>query len=143
MKICPVGAELFLADRRRDRRTVMTELIVAFRNFAEAPRNSTGFGIRWLLFWVSQCPYNPKRTTEIEAMGTMGRGDGGRNVRTSEAISCCWEAETKKAVSTILNTSCTLRVLTMFLLRWFCHKEHETIKGRNTRRNLFWWSRLR
>jgi len=34
MKIRPVGAELFHADRR----TYMTKLIVAFRNFANAPK---------------------------------------------------------------------------------------------------------
>jgi len=33
MKIPPVGAELFRADRRTD----MTELIVAFQNFGNAP----------------------------------------------------------------------------------------------------------
>jgi len=35
MKIRPVVAELFLADRRTD----MTKVIVAFRNFANAPKN--------------------------------------------------------------------------------------------------------
>jgi hypothetical protein len=35
----PLGAELFHADGRRDRRTDMTKLIVAFRNFANAPKN--------------------------------------------------------------------------------------------------------
>ena len=43
MKIRPVGAELFHADRRTyrrgDRRKDMTKLIVAFRNFAKAPNN--------------------------------------------------------------------------------------------------------
>jgi hypothetical protein len=34
MKTRPVGAELFHADRR----TVMAKLIVAFRNFANAPK---------------------------------------------------------------------------------------------------------
>ena len=34
MKIRPVGAELFHADRRTD----MTKLIVAFRNFSNAPK---------------------------------------------------------------------------------------------------------
>ena len=33
MKIRPVGAELFLTDGRTD----MTKLIIAFRNFANAP----------------------------------------------------------------------------------------------------------
>jgi len=35
MKIRRVGAELFHVDRRTD----MTNTIVAFRNFANAPRN--------------------------------------------------------------------------------------------------------
>jgi len=34
MKIHPVGPELFRADERTDRQTDITELIVAFRNFA-------------------------------------------------------------------------------------------------------------
>jgi hypothetical protein len=38
MKICPVGDELFPADREKDRqtdgRTDVTKLTVAFRNFA-------------------------------------------------------------------------------------------------------------
>ena len=37
MKIRPVGAELFHVDGRTD----MTKLIVAFRHFANAPKNST------------------------------------------------------------------------------------------------------
>jgi hypothetical protein len=37
MKIRPVGAELFHADGRID----MTKLVVAFRNFANAPKNET------------------------------------------------------------------------------------------------------
>ena len=36
MKVRPVGAELFHADRRTNGRTDMTKLIVAFRNFANA-----------------------------------------------------------------------------------------------------------
>jgi hypothetical protein len=39
MKIRPVGAEFFHADGRTDERTDMTKLIVAFRNFANAPNN--------------------------------------------------------------------------------------------------------
>ena len=38
VKILPVEAELFHADGRTDRRTDMTKLIVAFRNFANAPK---------------------------------------------------------------------------------------------------------
>jgi len=43
MKIGSVGAELFHSDgwkdERRDRGTDMTKLIVAFRNFANAPKS--------------------------------------------------------------------------------------------------------
>jgi len=39
MKIRPVGAELYHVERRADGRTDMTKLIVAFRNFANAPYN--------------------------------------------------------------------------------------------------------
>jgi len=38
MKIRPVGAELYHADRRTDGRTDMTKLIVTFRNFTNAPK---------------------------------------------------------------------------------------------------------
>jgi hypothetical protein len=38
MKIRPVGAELFRADGETDGRTDMTKLIVAFRNFENAPK---------------------------------------------------------------------------------------------------------
>jgi len=39
MKIRSQGAELFHADSRTDRRIGMTTVIVAFRNFANAPKN--------------------------------------------------------------------------------------------------------
>jgi len=38
MKIRPVGAELFYADRRTDGQTNMTKLTVAFRSLANAPK---------------------------------------------------------------------------------------------------------
>jgi len=38
MKIRPVGTELFYVDGRTDRRTGMTKLGVAFRNFSKAPK---------------------------------------------------------------------------------------------------------
>jgi hypothetical protein len=40
IKIRPVGAELFHADRHVDGWTEMTKLIVAFRNMAKAPKNN-------------------------------------------------------------------------------------------------------
>jgi hypothetical protein len=40
MKVCPVGADLFHADGRMDGRTDgNVSLVVAFRNFANAPKN--------------------------------------------------------------------------------------------------------
>ena len=39
MKIRPMRVELFHADRRTDRQTDMTKLIVAFHNFSNAPKN--------------------------------------------------------------------------------------------------------
>jgi hypothetical protein len=39
MKIRPMGAELFHANRRTDGRTDKTKLVVAFRNFANALKN--------------------------------------------------------------------------------------------------------
>ena len=38
MKIRPVRAELFHVDRRKDGQTEKKKLIVAFRNFAIAPK---------------------------------------------------------------------------------------------------------
>ena len=40
MKIRPVGAELWHAGRRTDGRTDITKLIVAFRNFTNAPKKT-------------------------------------------------------------------------------------------------------
>jgi hypothetical protein len=39
MKIRPEGAELFYADRRTDGQKDTTKLIVAVRNFTNAPKN--------------------------------------------------------------------------------------------------------
>ena len=39
MKILPMGAELFHVDRRTDGQTDMTKIIVAFRNFTNAPKD--------------------------------------------------------------------------------------------------------
>jgi len=48
MKIHPVGTVMFYADRRTD----VTKLTVAFRNFVNAPKN-----IHW---WVLQCIKRPQ-----------------------------------------------------------------------------------
>jgi hypothetical protein len=51
MKIRPVGAELFHAGGRTDRRTDMTKLIVVCRNFANAPKT-----------WLQRQIFFPLRT---------------------------------------------------------------------------------
>ena len=46
MQLCPVGAELFNGDGQMDGQTgqtEMTKIIVAFRNFAKAPKNIIEF----------------------------------------------------------------------------------------------------
>jgi len=40
MKIRLVGAELFHTDGQKDRQTDITKLIVAFHNFANAPKRT-------------------------------------------------------------------------------------------------------
>ena len=53
MKICPVGAELLHADRQTDRQTDTKKQIVAFRNFADAPKNGY-LMLRGYTFAISQ-----------------------------------------------------------------------------------------
>jgi hypothetical protein len=43
MKICPVRAELFHADGWTDGQTHTMKLIVAFRNFANAPKKESKY----------------------------------------------------------------------------------------------------
>jgi Fe-S-cluster formation regulator IscX/YfhJ len=40
MKIRPVGAEMFPADKQTNRKTDMKKVIVAFRNFAKQPNKT-------------------------------------------------------------------------------------------------------
>ena len=59
MKICPVGEELFHANRRMKRQTDMMKLIVAFRNFASVPKKKY-FDTSWEephFSFVSDVPY--------------------------------------------------------------------------------------
>jgi len=42
MEIRPVWAETFYKDRQTDRQTEIKKLIVALRNFANAPKNQAG-----------------------------------------------------------------------------------------------------
>jgi hypothetical protein len=46
MKIRPLGAEVVHADGWTQKRTCKTQLIVAFRNFANAPKNCVISGFR-------------------------------------------------------------------------------------------------
>jgi len=49
MKICPVGAELFDVDGKKNRWTDMIKLEVAFRKFANAYKGCTGNTLHVLL----------------------------------------------------------------------------------------------
>ena len=52
MKIRPEGAELFHANRQIDGQTDKTKLIVAFRSFANKPKNC-GFKVTvYFIIWV-------------------------------------------------------------------------------------------
>jgi hypothetical protein len=51
MKIRPVGAELFRADRRTD----VTKLIVAIRNFANATETLAHVSTHWAECRISEC----------------------------------------------------------------------------------------
>jgi hypothetical protein len=52
MKIRPAEAELFHADRQTDGQMDMTELIIAFRNFASAPKKGTAKSLFLLILLV-------------------------------------------------------------------------------------------
>jgi hypothetical protein len=47
MKLRPLGAELFYVDGRTDGQTDMTRLVVAFRNFANTPKNKLRYTRQW------------------------------------------------------------------------------------------------
>jgi len=54
-KILSLGAELLCADRRTDRETDMTKLIVAFRNFAKAPNETRYLIINYSTHFAQSC----------------------------------------------------------------------------------------
>jgi hypothetical protein len=75
MKTHPEGADLFHADRRTD----MTKLVVAFRNFANAPKKMTDS--------YSGCSVGSIAIlTDITGVGEVG--GGGRCVLFNDGISC-------------------------------------------------------
>ena len=47
MKVHPVGAELFHSEGLTERRTDMMKVVVAFRNFANEPKNDTNGRVIW------------------------------------------------------------------------------------------------
>jgi hypothetical protein len=56
MKICPVGAELFHADRQMDGRTDMLKPIAILRVFANVPKNGydrSMFGVTNMTSWIT------------------------------------------------------------------------------------------
>ena len=71
MKIPPVGAELFNADRRAEGRTDMTKLIVAFSHFANAPKNELKLPLFLKIDIWRFCLFNPvERVVFSNRMGT-------------------------------------------------------------------------
>jgi len=75
MKIRPVGAELLHVDGRTDRRTDMTNLIVAFRNFANACKKTILKAGLDSAFGIGTC-------FELGGQGVETRGGGGEIIRT-------------------------------------------------------------
>jgi hypothetical protein len=63
MKIVSLGAALFHVDRRTSGRTDMTKLRVAFRKFANAPKNHSR--VRWPLYWLIPLYCVWTRTSEV------------------------------------------------------------------------------
>ena len=64
IRILLVGAELFHADGQTD----MTKLTVAFRNFANAPKKATSFG---LLFITQPCVYTHDKSAFLKVWDLM------------------------------------------------------------------------
>jgi len=111
-----------MRDRRTDKRTVTTEMIVAFRNFAEAPRNCTGVGAQVTFILGVPLPLQPETYHRDRSYGDGEEGGGaggGGMLERRKQFPAVEKQKRRKLLSTILNTSCTLRVRTMFLLRWF------------------------
>ena len=83
MKIRPVGAELFNADRqkdgRTDRQTDLTKLIVGFRNFAKAPKKLSEQKVGHI------CPFFSNSCLFSQSLGSIRRPqvylDGKSDVR--------------------------------------------------------------
>jgi hypothetical protein len=50
----PVGADLFHADRKTDRPTAMTRIVVAFHNFVNAPKNGSQLPIGYVTQFFTQ-----------------------------------------------------------------------------------------
>ena len=67
MKIRPVGVEMFHADKQTNRKTYMKRLIVAFRNFANAPNKTA-------VFAYSLRDVNGTRRYEIDFVGRREHG---------------------------------------------------------------------
>jgi hypothetical protein len=92
MKIRPVGTELFHADGQND----MTELIITFRNFANAPkqqRQTCVLGVHVLLIVTT-----PHRKTHMNTVTTITFYHSGRNT----SGFACQTAATPKPVAAFL-----------------------------------------
>ena len=79
MEIRPVGVELFPADGRTDRQTHMTELTVAFRNFANTLKNK--------MCQMKTCQVDSIYFHKTETADPGGRGLYGIGLRLLD----CWD----------------------------------------------------
>jgi hypothetical protein len=67
MKTLPVGAESFHADVQTDRRTHVTKLTVAFRNFANGPVKCVTWCNAVAFYLKSICSKNPKSHLKLQS----------------------------------------------------------------------------
>jgi hypothetical protein len=70
IELLPVGTEFFHGDRRTDVRTDMTNLIVAFRNFAKAP--TTLFSPQFYNTNISTEGHGKWGSTHVSYLGSAG-----------------------------------------------------------------------
>lgn len=84
MKICPVVAELFHAERRTDWHKM--KLIVTFCNFSTVPNKPTCYSVKWTVLWVNMSENESSVTVFIESFIHW-------------IIKVCWSADTRSKMN--------------------------------------------
>ena len=141
IKIRPVGVKLLNTDRRTDGQTHMTKLIVAFRNFANAPKSDSKpdmldslLGIAGRSFSPScHIPHSDKTTWPSTSRYFARCPPAQHNTKTTthKGVSSTAFLKTKRADIAVLN----LRILSsdIFAIPWqnrVCHVETFCNPGR-------------